>query len=469
MAMSRTTMVNRRPYILPAAIPVLAALLTLGCRERPAAAPAPHTRPSVHVVHPVRRTIERTVGQPAFLNAYEQTAVYSKIAGYIKQWAVDIGDKIQKDQVMADLFVPELDAEYEQKKAQVEQDEVSIEAARQLVEVAKSNLSVAKAQVVKAEADVGSYQSAVERWESEVTRLTGLAAQRVVDRQILDESQKQLKSNTAQRDAALAGVASARATEEARRADVNKAVVDVHVAEARAKVSRADLARYAALVSYTRLTAPYDGVVVVRNANSGDFVRPAGGDESVARGASDISAGRGAPIYIVARTDLIRVYVDVPEVDANHVIVGTPARIHVQALDDAEIAGTVTRTSWSLNVQTRTLRAEIALPNPQAKLLPGMYAYGMLDIRRPDVMAVPLAAIIELGNQNCCYLLENGKAVKVPVQGGVTDGKWIEVSKKRVDGDWLPFAGSEHVILGDLAELIDGEAVEVGTSKSAEP
>ena len=157
----------------------------------------------------------------------------------------------------------------------------------------------------------------------------------------------------------------------------------------------------------------------------------------------------------------MRVFIDVPEVDANHVAEGTPGRVHVQALDDAEITGNVTRTSWSLNVQTRTLRAEIDLPNPDAKLLPGMYAYGMLDIKQANVLALPLAAIVGSGNENCCYLLENGRAVKTPVQSGINDGKWIEVSKKRVKGDWTPFTGEDPVILGDLAALTDGEAVEV--------
>jgi RND family efflux transporter MFP subunit len=377
---------------------------------------------------------------------------------------MDIGDRITKDQVMADLFVPELGAEYEQKKAQVFQDEVSIEAAKRFVEVARSNVNVAAAQVKKADADVGSYQSAVERWESEVNRLTRLVGERVVDKQVLDESQKQLKSNISQRDAALASVSAALAAEMARRADLDKAIVDVQVAEAKASVSRAEQQRYAALVSYTKLSAPYDGIVVVRNANTGDFVQPAGGDKSVERGATDVSAGRGAPVYVVARTDLIRVFVDVPEIDANHIAVGTPGRVHIQALDDAEISAVVTRTSWSLNVQTRTLRAEIDLPNPEAKMLPGMYAYAMLDIKLSNVFAVPLAAIVEMGNQNCCYMLENGKAIKTPVQAGTNDGKWIEVSRKLVLGRWRQFTGDEQIILGDLAEITDGQAVEIATS-----
>ncbi len=443
-----------------------AAALATGCGKREEAAPPARTNPRVEFTHPERRTIERTVGQPGFIDAYEQTSIYPKLPAYIQKWYVDIGDRIQRDQVMADLFVPELDAEFEQKKAQVAQDTVAIEAARQFVKVSEHNLAVATAGVQKAKADLGTYQSAVDRWESEVTRLTGLVAQKVVDRQILDESQKQLKSNVASREGAQAAIEAAQAVELARRSDLDKARVDVNVAEAKAKVSEADMQRYAALVSYTKLTAPYDGVVVVRNANTGDFVQPASGDRSAPSGMADLSVGRGAPIYIVARTDLVRVYVDVPELDADHIQVGTEATIRVQALDDAEINGKVTRTSWSLNVQTRTLRAEIDLPNPEARLLPGMYAYGFLKVHRADVMAVPLAAVVELGNEHYVYLLENGKAVKTAVQAGVHDAVWIEVAKKRVGDQWLPLAGNEQVLVGNLSQLVDGQKVEATPAAS---
>ena len=208
-----------------------------------------------------------------------------------------------------------------------------------------------------------------------------------------------------------------------------------------------------------KLTSPYDGVVVVRNANVGDFVQPASGDKSIDRDTIGHSAGTVQPLYVVARVDLVRVFVDIPEMFAGYVREGTQARVRIQALDDAEIRGTVSRTSWSLNVQTRTLRAEIDLPNPDAQILPGMYAYAEVLITRDKVMSVPLAATVELGNQNCCYLLENGKAVKTPIETGLNDGKWVEVFKKQVAGEWAAFDGQEQVILGDLAEISGGQKV----------
>src|SRR5690348_11696752 len=61
--------------------------------------------PTVQAVQPETRDIAAVVGQPSFVEAYERTSVYPKLAGYIEKWYVDIGDTVKKDQVMADLFV----------------------------------------------------------------------------------------------------------------------------------------------------------------------------------------------------------------------------------------------------------------------------------------------------------------------------------------------------------------------------
>ncbi len=446
------------------AIAIAVALMVIGCSHRETSAPAAQPHPLVTVVHPERRTIDTSVGQPAFIAAYEQTSIYPKIPGYVLKWSVDIGDRVKKDQVLAELFVPELDAEYEEKQAQVLRHDVLVRVAEQMVKVATDRLHVAAAQIEQSQADEGKYRSEVDRWQSEVARLTKLVSERVVDRQVLDESTKQLKSTIASLESAQAATKAAIATRNSRQSDIDKARVDVEAAEADAKVARAEAQRYAALRSYTKITAPYDGVVVVRNVNTGDFVQPASGDKSIGRALPDTAGTATAPIYVVARTDIVRIFVDVPEMSANNVIAGSAARVRIQALGDIDIDARVTRTSWSLNVQTRTLRAEIDLPNKDARLLPGMYANATVFIRRADTMTVPSKCVVELGNHPCCYLLQDGKAVQTPVQTGTSDGEFIEVSHKQVAGQWKPIEATDQIIVGDLSELSNGSAVRVGPS-----
>ena len=259
-------------------------------------------------------------------------------------------------------------------------------------------------------------------------------------------------------------------------ATLAKAKVDVSVARADLAVAKSEAKRLEAWVGYLTLTAPFDGVIVARNANTFDFVLPATGDPTAMQRSPDLSpGGTAAPIYVVDRTDVVRIFVDIPEQDANYVQVGTKASVLAKAYRDEPIPGTVTRTSWALNVKSRTLRAEIDLPNPGSQLLPGMYAYAKVIIERPGVRALPVAALTHSGDKTFCWTYEDGHAVRTEIQTGVSDGEWIEVTNRRApsrrtatrrQGSWTPIDGSEQVILGDLSILTDGAPVKVAPAES---
>lgn len=452
-------------------------LLTIvaGCsRKSPITALVVSDAPTVKLVKPEVRDLKRNVGQPSFIDSYEQTAVYAKLPGYIEQWYVDIGDRIAKNELLATLFIPELEQEYNLKKAQVVMDQALVAQANKLVEVADANLQAAVAKVSEAKADVGKYEALVRRWDSEVGRQVAMVDERVLDHQILGESRRQLESSKASNEAAEAAVKTAEALRLARAADLDKSKVDVDVAQARLQVAQADEKRLDALYSYTRLTAPYPCIVVLRNANTGDFVLPATGDPSASGLSVDQSSAKASPIYVLARTDVVRVYVDVPESEANYIVsevdkkAGDPrgvtkAVVRVAAYQNDDIPATVTRSSWALNMKSRTLRAEIDLANPEARLLPGMYAYGTVTIERPQAMTLPHSAVVELGEQICCYLYVDGKSVRTPIQTGLRTEGWVEVIKKKPAGQWVDFTGEEQVISGDLTELVDGGDVKVDT------
>ncbi len=181
-----------------------------------------------------------------------------------------------------------------------------------------------------------------------------------------------------------------------------------------------------------------------------------------------MAPSRSTPLYVLNRIDPVLFVVGVPEADAAYVAAGSRARVRIPALANHEFPARVTRTSWALNPTSRTLQAQVELPNSQAKFLPGMYAYGSVFIERPDVRALPVSTVTQIGNQTFCYLALNGKAVRTPVQTGVSDGTWVEVTGKLVrpaessEGTWEPFDGTEAVIEGDLSELSEGVPVQVG-------
>jgi hypothetical protein len=168
-------------------------------------------------------------------------------------------------------------------------------------------------------------------------------------------------------------------------------------------------------------------------------------------------------------------FVDIPEQDANDVHVGSKAIVLAKAYRDEPIEAMVTRRSWALNLKTRALRAEIDLPNPGGRLLPGMYAYVKVSIERDGVRTLPRAAVTSSGGKSYCWTDKDGRAVRVEIETGLSDGQWIEVIHRRApvagaapggEAPWAPIDGSEQVILGDLPALREGATVRVAPATS---
>ena len=260
------------------------AFLTTGCRngadEQTETKRSNNSETSVRIIRPELRTIDYAIDQPGFVDAFEQTSIFSKVSGFIKEFYVDIGQKVKKGQLLAEIFVPELDEDHQRKMAQVKLDKKLVEQTQQLVVVAQSKVQMAIAQLAEAKANVGKFQAEVVRWDSEVKRLTQMVQEKVVDKQVLAETERQLDSSIAARDAAQAAVAAREADLTTSQANLGKAKIDVETQKAMVKVSEADERKAAAMLAYTKVTAPYDGVVTVRNANTGDYVQAVTGDKS---------------------------------------------------------------------------------------------------------------------------------------------------------------------------------------------
>jgi multidrug efflux pump subunit AcrA (membrane-fusion protein) len=448
-------------------------LTAWGCSKEEKVAPSVSEPPVLQVIHPQLRRIVRVVGQPSFVQAYERTSIYPKLTAYVEKWNVDIGDKVRKGDVLADLFVPELGEQWGTKKATVEYDIEQLRLAQVDVEVAEAEVKAAKARLDEAKSILGKYEAEVKRWDVQVKRIRKEVERQVIAPQILLESENELNADIARRDAQIATIAKAEAELIAAEARLARARVNVAAARAALAMAESEAKRLEALVGYLKLYAPFDGIVVDRNANTWDFVLPQTGDPTAEMRTPYLSPGRGAaPIYVVDRTDIIRIYVDIPERDADFVHIGSEARVKLWAYRDAWIPATVTRLSWALNVQSRTMRAEIDLPNPGSQIRPGMYAYGKVVVERPDVRALPKSAFSHAGGKTFIWRYDQGRALRTEVQTGIQDGQWIEVTNRRIKGtpaeeqeheeQWKPIDGSEDVLLGEkLSTLTEGARVRV--------
>jgi multidrug efflux pump subunit AcrA (membrane-fusion protein) len=394
------------------------------------------------------------------------------VTGFIEKWNVDIGDKVQKGDVLGELFVPELRENWETKKATVKLDKERVDLAEKMVEVARADVKSAESRLEESKKMLASYKAEVDRWASEVKRLKREVKRDVVAPQIALESENQLKSDTAKWEAQKTTVSKTDADLLSKKATLAADIIDVGVARARLLVAQSEAKRLEAWVGYLKLLAPYDGIIVARNANTWDFVLPQTGDPTAMLRSPHLSPGdKAAPIYVVDRTDIVRIFVDVPERDADYVHTGSEARVKIWAYRDEWMPATVTRLSWALNTKSRTMRAEIDLPNPGSKILPGMYAYGKVVVERPGVHALPKSAFTHAGGKSFIWLYEDGKAVRTEVQTGVRDGDWIEVtnrhtkSKSSSEEHWTPIDGSEQVLSGSkLSTLTDGARVHLSDS-----
>ncbi len=252
-----------------------------------------------------------------------------------------------------------------------------------------------------------------------------------------------------------AKIRTAEANQRESRAKVDKAAADVRVAEAHLRVAIADRDRVLALTEYTKIRAPFNGVVSERHVDPVHFLQPgmSGG------------ANKTDPLFIVVDTKKVRVFVEVPDTDAIWIKDGAKVKIRVQALNDRDFEGTVNGSSFALDPVQRTLRAEIDLNNTDKReLRPGMYAYARIPLYRSNVLTIPAAAILTRDGETFCFCAENGKAIRTPIKIGFRQGPVVEVVQKLCgseDGEnrWGPFTGSEKIILTEPAKLIDGQAI----------
>jgi HlyD family secretion protein len=374
---------------------------------------------------------------------------------------------VKKGDTLCTLYVPEIVEDDETKWRTVKLDEERVRLAKQVVKVAEAQVKAAKAALKEAKEIVEKYKSDTWRWDSEVNRLDREVKRSVVDPQVLLESQNQHRMSKASWMAAEADVEKKAADLLKAEEALAEAKIDVDVEVARVRVAESDAKRLDAWKGYLTIPAPFDGVIVVRNVNSWDFVLPRTGDPTSDHNAPHLSpSGQAAPLYVVDRTDIVRIFVDVPEADANYVRVGAKARVQIKGYRDEWFESFVVRTAWALNVKSRTLRAEIDLKNLGNEILPGMYAYGKVVIERNNVRALPVDALTYNGDKAYYWSYENGHAVQTEVQVGVSDGTWIEVTSRQVPAKageeaWAAIDGSEHVIIGNTSELSDGCAVQL--------
>jgi RND family efflux transporter MFP subunit len=369
----------------------------------------------VTVGKPQRKTLVLTTTQPARIEAFEETPLYAKLAGYVKEIHVDIGDHVSAGQTLVTLSIPELADEVVQKEALVAQAEAQVEQAASQVKATHAAAATAKAKIAESRAGVARAKAEHDRWQAEFNRISQLTESGSVTPKLRDETLNQFQAAQAAQEEAAAVVASAEAAAEEAVANVAKAVADAAATVAQLQVAQADLARAKTMLSYAKIRSPFGGVITQRSVDTGHFVQPAGG------------AGAN-PLLVVARIDKVRVFLEIPEMEAGQLDVGDEVTLRVQALRGKTLMSKIVRTSWSLDRANRSLRAEVDLENEGSLLRPGMYASGTVQLaRREDALALPTTAIIHADDKDYCCVVASGTVDRREVNLGLRTGSEVEV------------------------------------------
>jgi RND family efflux transporter MFP subunit len=227
---------------------------------------------------------------------------------------------------------------------------------------------------------------------------------------------------------------------------------DVDIAEGKFLEAQAQVEELEALVGYTHIVAPFDGVVTARYMDPGALVEASGHADVSAAGGSAATREGGVPVVSLADIGTLRVYVYVPEEETSVVRRGMRATLHLREFPGREFKGTVTRFATALDLSTRTMLTEVDLENPTRELYPGMYADVMLELERhADSVKIPAAAIGGAGDGHFVYVVKNDRLVKSPVVTGLNAEGWIEVASG--------LTGDEQVVASINASLKEGEVV----------
>lgn len=435
---------------------ILLFMCLLGCQTQKVAST---TAPSAAftLLQPEKRTLQKVVEQPGRIEGFEQTPLFAKLPGYVKKWSADIGDVVKEGQLLAELSIPETEEELKQKEAAVGLAVAQVEQARKSFAAAKANIERAEAGMRQAEASKTRATANLIRWRTELGRQRNLVGGAIAASEfdVTTDAFRTAEAAVAEADATID---LSKASRTAIVAEADKAEAQILVAQAQQQLAEADRRRVAVLVGYSRITAPFAGVVTKRQVDTGHFVQAPSGS----------TATSVQPLFHVVRTDPVRIFVDVPEVDASFVDKGMMAVIRVQSLQEQELIASVVRVSWALDTLTRTLRAEIDLPNADGRLRPGMYVTARITMTRPQVLSVPTSAVAVLQDQPYVVVVEEGKAHRVKVRLGLKTKGFVELLAKQQPAKdasqppvWTSFTGSESLVSSNLAAIEEGQQITV--------
>jgi HlyD family secretion protein len=386
----------------------------------------PERPPAIHVdvVLPKKGGMDRVTTQPGTVQAFESVQLYAGVSGYLKKQDIDIGYRVKKGEVLAEVDVPDLDKQVQRHKAAVEQAVARVEQMEAHITSAEADLEAAKAAVPQAEALAKSKAAALRFREQQLHRMRDLFALKSIDERLVDETTEQRDAAREAEIAAREGVNSARAHLAAAAAKVIQAKADATEARAEVRVAQAELEKAQVMVKFATILAPFDGVITERNFFVHDYVRAAA------------ESGTHLPLFTVQRTDLFRVVVQIPDRDVPYADVGDPATVEIDALPGQKFPAQLSRLAQSEDPQTRLMHVEIDVPNSTGRLRHGMYGRVTILLDHSEMLSLPSSCLVsKTEGKGNVFVVHDGVARLTAVEFGSDNGLLVGILKGLKEGD----------------------------------
>lgn len=410
-------------------VAVLAGLLTLGILPRlhrqaelTAAVDAlKNSIPMVSVATAQQAPATVDLVLPGNIQAIQETPIYARATGYVKKRYVDIGDRVQAGQLLAEIESPEVDQDLAQARANLAQAKAALQQER-------ANLQQQRAKLQQAQAALEFSRKTLQRWKQ-------LGQQALVSYQEVDEKQ--------------AAFDAAQATADAAQATINAAQANVNAAQARVDASQANVQRLLALQAYQKVTAPFAGTITARYIEVGTLITVGSGTNNQA-------------LFKIAQSDTLRIYVNVPQTFVNAIQPDQPAQILVQEFPQKTFTGKVASTAGALDPASRTLLTEVRVTNENNLLLPGMYAQVKFTVTRsnPPVLIPGNALVIRAEGTYVATVTRDQTVHYQKVTVGRDYGTQLEITSG--------LGANETVILDASDDLQEGMKVQTVALKKEE-
>lgn len=364
---------------------------------------------------------------PSTVLPVQDIPVYARTDGYLKERRVEIGDRVKAGQILAIIETPEVDHTLTQKEADARQDHANYLSAQADYKQALATLKTAQANIARIKASLAFSRA-------QVVRYTELASEGAISAESKDEKVREV-------DTDLATLSAQEATVESVKQQCEAFKEKILVAKSAFESSQAEVRQWQTRQAFHTIVSPADGVVTARNIDAGALITHG-------------SDNNNQEIVRIARTDVLRIIVNVPQAFAESVKPGQKARIICPDKPKLKIEGQVAHAAGGLDGGSRTLQVEIRIPNKNQVLMPGMFVRTELNLRRQSSpLLVPSNCLVVKPEGQFVAVLQGNKVTLKAVEIFRDQGPMVEISAGLKDGEIVVVDPPESLANGSVVQI----------------